>query len=83
MGCGESSRGGGTAGPWGEVDSERAGEEGEYHHSKNLMKNIAVGSRTFSESSNIRGEDANARRRAARMPPEGFVGDFVTRFNKR
>lgn len=48
------------------------------------MKNIAVGRRTLSESSNRRGEEINARASLARMPPEGFMEfDFVTIFNKR
>lgn len=29
--------------------SNRAGEEGEYHHSKNLTRKIAVGNNTLSE----------------------------------
>ncbi len=37
-------------GPRGDLDSDRAGELGEYHHSKNLMKNMAVGSKSRSES---------------------------------
>jgi hypothetical protein len=53
-------RGGGIAGPSGEVLSERAGELGEYHHSRNLTKNIAVGKRSLRESSNKRGEDASS-----------------------
>lgn len=43
-------RGGGTAGPKGDVERERAGDPGEYHHSKNLMKKIAVGNSRRRES---------------------------------
>ena len=38
------------AGPAGDVESDRAGEEGEYHHSRNLKKKMAVGRITLSES---------------------------------
>ena len=38
------------AGPEGDVESDRAGEEGEYHHSKNFKKKMAVGKITLSES---------------------------------
>lgn len=48
--------GGGIAGPCGEVDRARAGDPGEYHHSKNLIKNIAVGSNRRRESNRRRGE---------------------------
>ena len=47
------------------MDTVRAGDEGEYHHSRNLMKNIAVGRRTRKESSNRRGDRKNSRRRIA------------------
>lgn len=50
-------RGGGMAGPSGDVASERAGESGEYHHSRNLMKKMAVGRRNRRESSRRRGEE--------------------------
>jgi hypothetical protein len=50
LGCGGSILGGGMAGPSGGVVSERAGEPGEYHHSRNLMKKIAVGRRSRRES---------------------------------
>lgn len=45
-------------GPSGEDESvrERAGEEGEYHHSRNLMKKIVVGRRSLRESRRKRGE---------------------------
>lgn len=36
---------------------DRAGLLGEYHHSRNLMKNIEVGRRTLSESSSVRGDE--------------------------
>lgn len=49
-------RGGGTAGPSGDVFKDRAGELGEYHHSRNLIKKIAVGRRSRRESSRRRGE---------------------------
>lgn len=55
-GCGGSMLGGGIAGPEGDVDNERAGDPGEYHHSRNLMKNIAVGNSSRSESNRRRGE---------------------------
>jgi hypothetical protein len=61
-GCGGCSFGGGTAGPRGEAERARAGEEGENHHSRNLMKKIAVGRRTLSASRRSRGE-VNSRRR--------------------
>lgn len=53
-------RGGGIAGPSGDVFNERAGELGEYHHSRNLTKNIAVGRRSRRESSSKRGEEDNS-----------------------
>lgn len=60
-------RGGGIAGPSGEAFNERAGELGEYHHSRNLMKNMAVGRRSRRESSSRRGEeDRNWRKRDIR-----------------
>ena len=60
-GCGGSALGGGIAGPFGEVDSERAGDPGEYHHSRNFTKKIAVGRRRRSESNIRRGERRNSR----------------------
>ncbi len=44
------------AGPWGDVVRERAGDPGEYHHSKNLMTNMVVGSKSRRESSSKCGE---------------------------
>lgn len=44
------------AGPRGEFVKERAGDPGEYHHSRNLTKKIAVGSKRRNESSKSRGE---------------------------
>ena len=55
-GCGGRSRGGGTDGPVGARDRERAGEDGENHHSRNLMKNMENGKRYLRESSKIRGD---------------------------
>lgn len=55
-------RGGGTAGPRGELDSERAGEPGEYHHSRNLIKKMAVGNKNLRESKIIRGECCSSSR---------------------
>lgn len=55
------------AGPRGEVDKARAGEEGEYHHSRNLTKNMAVGSRTLRLSRRSLGEDSRRRRVMASM----------------
>ena len=49
------------AGLRGDVDSARAGEEGEYHHSRNLMKKMAVGRRSLRESRKRRGEVSNRR----------------------
>jgi hypothetical protein len=49
-------RGGGIAGPRGEVARLRAGDPGEYHHSRNLTKKMAVGNRNRNESSRSRGE---------------------------
>lgn len=45
-------------GPSGEDESvrERAGEEGEYHHSRNFMKKTVVGMRSLRESRKKRGE---------------------------
>lgn len=77
-GCGGSSRGGGTAGPSGDVDSDRAGDDGEYHHSRNLIKNIAVGRSTFSESSSSRGDLLSAYFRTAMIPLGRGLGDLRT-----
>jgi hypothetical protein len=53
------------------VASARAGEEGEYHHSRNLIKKMAVGRATFKESRRRRGVDKMARRRIANKPAGG------------
>ena len=45
------------AGPAGDVESDRAGDEGEYHHSRNLKKKIAVGRITLSESNKNWGDE--------------------------
>lgn len=67
-------RGGGIAGPRGDAFKDRAGELGEYHHSRNLMKKIAVGRRRRRESSKRRGEaDKTWRSRATR--PSFWVGE--------
>jgi hypothetical protein len=63
------------AGPSGDVERTRAGDEGEYHHSRNLMKNMAVGRRNLSESRTSRG-DVKRRRRSMRISPpfsDGFA----------
>lgn len=62
LGCGGSSLGGGTAGPSGDVVRERAGEPGEYHHSRNLRKKMAVGRRRRSESKKSCGDEMIVRR---------------------
>jgi hypothetical protein len=49
-GCGNNICGGGIAGPVGAEDSARAGDEGEYHHSRNLTKKMDNGRRTLSDS---------------------------------
>ena len=49
-GCGGSILGGGTAGGRGDIIKERAGDVGEYHHSRNLMKKMEVGRRRRRES---------------------------------
>jgi hypothetical protein len=76
FGCGGSKRGGGTAGPRGDVESTRAGDDGEYHHSRNLMKNMAVGSRILSESRTIRGE-VKRRRRSTDISLPAFSNGFA------
>ena len=45
------------AGPAGDVESDRAGDEGEYHHSKNFKKKMVVGRITLSESNNNWGDE--------------------------
>lgn len=77
FGCGVSILGGGTAGPRGDVVRERAGEPGEYHHSKNLMKNIAVGRSKRSESNTSCGDETRSLFIRAMIPfrrsgPGGF-----------
>jgi hypothetical protein len=67
-------RGGGTAGPSGEVENERAGEPGEYHHSRNFMKKMAVGSRSLRDSNKACGE-AKSRRRIQPSGVRGPLGD--------
>ena len=47
---------------------------GEFHRSRYLMKNIAVGRRTFSESSNGRG-DFHKMRLSNSRSPRGFCAD--------
>ena len=56
------------AGPEGDMESDRAGEEGEYHHSKNLKKKIAVGRITLSESSKNWGDEKSNLRKNALTP---------------
>ena len=70
-------RGAGTAGPSGDEESDLVGDEGEYHHSRNLMKKTAVGRSRRRESSRRWGERVVRWRRKARMP--GFRGgeDFL------
>ena len=59
------------AGPRGDVERTRAGDEGEYHHSRNLIKKMAVGRRILSESRTSLGE-ARRRRRNTRINPPPF-----------
>ena len=55
-------------GPLGGAERARAGEEGEYHHSRNLMKNIERGSKMRRESRTRRGDDLRRRvRRSLRL----------------
>ena len=64
------------AGPSGDVERTREGDDGEYHHSRNLMKNMAVGSSNLSESRSSRGEAKRRRRRTdISLPPfsNGFA----------
>ena len=68
LGWGLSFAGGGMAGPARGAERARAGEDGEYHHSRNFTKKIAVGRMTLSESSNSRGEDSNSRRKLRSIP---------------
>jgi hypothetical protein len=48
--------GGGIASPFGGAEKERAGDPGEYHHSRNFTKNMAVGRSRRRESNISRGE---------------------------
>ena len=56
------------AGPAGDAESDRAGEEGEYHHSKNLKKKMAVGRITLSESNKNWGDEKTKLRKNALNP---------------
>lgn len=56
------------AGPEGDLDKARAGEEGEYHHSKNLMKKMAVGNRILREFRRSRGNVVIALRKNVNIP---------------
>src|ERR1700742_1876996 len=80
LGCGGSTCGGGTAGPSGDFVRDRAGEFGEYHHSRNLMKKIAVGSSNRSESRSKRG-DLNRKRRKVAIMPTRFTLSFDSLFS--
>lgn len=60
FGWGGSILGGGTAGPSGDFMRDRAGDPGEYHHSRNLRKNMAVGKRRRRESKTSRGEESRS-----------------------
>jgi len=71
-------RGGGIAGPRGDVDSDRAGDPGEYHHSRNLTKKIAVGSKKRRESSSNLGELFNSA--TSRAPNLRFLGVDASAF---
>lgn len=55
-------------GPSGDVDRARAGDEGEYHHSRNLMKKMIVGRMTLKDSTTRRGDLDSTRRKAANNP---------------
>ena len=66
-GWGSSILGGGTTGPWIGFATERAGDDGEYHHSRNLIKKIAVGSRTFNDSRSSRGDLKRSLRNVSRI----------------
>lgn len=56
------------AGPKGDIDNDRAGEPGEYHHSKNLMKKMAVGKSSLKESSSNCGDRSRSARITAKNP---------------
>ena len=63
------------AGPEGDVESDRAGEEGEYHHSRNFKKNMAVGRITLSESNTSWGEEKAILRKNVLKPAVCFLTD--------
>lgn len=76
-GCGCSIRGGGIVGPEGGPDKVRAGEDGEYHHSRNLMKKIHIGNNTFREFRRSLGEDISHLRKATSTPLfRSFIPDL-------
>jgi len=56
------------AGPEGDVESDRAGEEGEYHHSRNFRRKMAVGKTTLSESNRNWGDEKATLRKNALNP---------------
>jgi hypothetical protein len=60
------------AGPSGDVAKERAGDPGEYHHSRNFTKKIAVGRRSLSESKSSCGDETSKRRISAVTPRRSF-----------
>ena len=76
FGWGGNKRGGGIAGPRGDVERIRAGDDGEYHHSRNLIKKIAVGSSSLRESRRSRG-DVKRRRRITTIRLPLFSRDFT------
>ena len=59
------------------MDRDRAGEDGEYHHSRNLMKKMAVGSNTFRLSSRRRGDEMRRRRSFASSPSGSLAVGFI------
>jgi hypothetical protein len=70
--------GGGGAGPSAGLASREAGEAGEYHHSRNLMKNMVVGRRNLSELSKKRGEERMRRSEdAIKVFGLGDLGTFA------
>jgi hypothetical protein len=62
FGCGRIISGGGISGLEGPAESAFAGDEGEYHHSRNLMKNIDMGNSTLSESKSSAGDERKSAR---------------------
>ena len=50
------------------MESDRAGDEGEYHHSRNLKKKMAVGRITLSESNKNCGDEKTNLRKNASNP---------------